>query len=54
LKQATLQNIPETWEVKDSLDEMPESRERQLIEPTTSRKTGHQMREWEGIPQSQL
>jgi hypothetical protein len=46
----TLQNVPETWEVRDSqdskrgaLDEMPKSRERELIEPTSSRKTGHQM-----------
>ena len=43
----TLQNAPETWEVRDSqdskggiLDEMPDSRERELIEPTSSRKTG--------------
>jgi hypothetical protein len=47
----TLQNVPETWEVRDSqdskggtLDEMPNSRERELIEPTSSRKIGHQMR----------
>ena len=57
----TLQNVPETWEVRDSqdskggtLDEMPNSRERELIEPTSSRKTGHQMRERGAIPQSQL
>ena len=57
----TLQNVPETWEVRDSqdskggtLDEMPDSRERELIEPTSSRKTGHQMRERGAIPQSQL
>jgi hypothetical protein len=33
---------------------MPDSRERELIELTFSRKTGHQM--WEGvaIPQSKL
>ena len=43
-----LQNAPETWEVRDSqdskggtFDEMPNSRERELIEPTYSRKTGH-------------
>jgi hypothetical protein len=57
----TLQNTPETWEVKDSedskggtLDEMTNSRERELIEPTSSRKTGHQV--WDGvaIPQSKL
>jgi hypothetical protein len=48
----TLQNIPETWEVRDSQDseegtlyEMPKSRERELTEPTSSKKTGHKMRE---------
>ena len=57
----TLQNTPETWEVKDSedskggtLDEMTNSRERELTESTSSRKTEHQMREESGIPQSQL
>jgi hypothetical protein len=28
-----------------TLDEMPNNRERELIEPNSSRKTGHQMRE---------
>jgi hypothetical protein len=49
----------ETWEVTDSqdskggtLDEIPESRERELIEPTSSRKTEHQARDW--IPILQL
>jgi hypothetical protein len=37
-----------------TLDEMPDSRERELVEPTSSRKTGHQMRERGAIPQSQL
>jgi hypothetical protein len=48
----TLQNVPEIWEVRDSqdskggtLNKMPDSRERELIEPTSSRKTGHQVRE---------
>ena len=57
----TLQNAPETWEVKDSqdskgetLDEMPKRRERELIEPTSSRKTVHQVRDWVAIPQSKL
>ena len=55
----TLQNVPETWEVRDSqdskdLDEMPDSRERELIEPTSSRKTGHQVRDGVAIPQSHL
>jgi hypothetical protein len=56
-----LQNAPETWEVRDSqdskggtLDEMPDSRERELLEPTSSRKTGYQMREGFAIPQSHL
>jgi hypothetical protein len=42
----TLQNVPENWEGKDSqdskvrtLDEMLDSRERELIEPISSRKT---------------
>jgi hypothetical protein len=54
----TLQNAPETWEVRDSqdpkggtLDEMPDSRERKFIEPTSNRKTGHQMREGIAISQ---
>jgi hypothetical protein len=45
----TPQNVPETWEVRDSqdseggtLDETPNSRKRELIVPTSSRKTGHQ------------
>jgi hypothetical protein len=57
----TLQIVPDTWEVKDSqdskggtLDEMPDSRERELIEPTSSRKTGQQVRKGVVIPQSQL
>ena len=44
--------IAETWEVRDSqdskggtLDEMPHSGE--LVEPTSSRKTGHQVRDGE-------
>jgi hypothetical protein len=51
------QNAPETWEVRDSqdskggtLDEIPDSRERELIEPTSSRKTGHQVRDGVAIP----
>jgi hypothetical protein len=50
----TPQNAPETWELRNSqdskrgtLDEMPDSWEREFIEPTSSRKTGHQMRERE-------
>jgi hypothetical protein len=46
-----LQNVPETWEVRDSqdskggiLDKMLNYRERELIEPTSSRKIEYQMR----------
>jgi hypothetical protein len=34
------------------LDEMPKSREREFIEPTSSRKTGHQVRDGVAVPQS--
>jgi hypothetical protein len=51
---------PETWEVRDSqdskggtLDEMLDSSERGLIEPTFSRMTEHQVRGG-AVPQSQL
>jgi hypothetical protein len=47
----TLQDTSETWEVSDTqkskvgtLEEMLYSRERELIESTSSRKTGHQVR----------
>ena len=33
-----------------TLDEMPDSRERKLIEPISSRKTGHQVRDGVAIP----
>jgi hypothetical protein len=53
----TLQNAPETWEVRDTqdsksgiLDEMSDNTERELIEPTSSRKTGHQVRDGVAIP----
>jgi hypothetical protein len=36
------------------LDEMPYSREWELIEATSNRKTRHQMREEVAIPQSKL
>jgi hypothetical protein len=46
----TLQNAPETWEVRDSqnskgetLDEMRNSGEWELLVSTSSRKTGHQV-----------
>jgi hypothetical protein len=55
------QITPETWDVRDSqdsqggtFDEMPYSRERELIEPTSSRKIGHQVRDGVVIPQSHL
>jgi hypothetical protein len=57
----SLKNAQETWEVKYSLDpkggtldEMPNNREREIIEPTSSRKTEHQVREGVAIPQSKL
>jgi hypothetical protein len=49
----TLLNIPETWKVRDTqdsergtIDEMPKNEERELIESTSSRKTGHQVKRW--------
>jgi hypothetical protein len=43
----TLQNAPETWEVRDSqdsnrgtLDEMPDNREREFIQPTPAGSEG--------------
>jgi hypothetical protein len=57
----TLQNAPETWEVRDSqdskrrtLDKMLYSGERELVEPTSNRKTRHQVRDGVAIPQSEL
>ena len=57
----TLLNEPETWEVRDSqdskegtLDEMPDSRERELIEPPSSRKTGHQVKDVVDMTHSHL
>jgi hypothetical protein len=54
-------NVPKAWEVRDSqvfkgetLDKMPDSVERELVEPTSSRKTGHQVRDGVAIPQSKL
>jgi hypothetical protein len=35
-------------------DEMPNSKEREFIEPTSSRKTGHQVRDRVVNPQSLL
>ncbi|KRY62166.1 hypothetical protein T4D_10807 [Trichinella pseudospiralis] len=34
------------------MHQRPGSRERELIEPTSSRKTGHQVRDGVAIPQS--
>ena len=57
----TLQNVPEAWEVRDSqdskggiLDEISYSEERELVEPTSSRMTGNQMRYGVAIPQPEL
>jgi hypothetical protein len=36
----------------ETLDEMPNIRERELIEPTYSRNTEHQMKDGAAIPQS--
>jgi hypothetical protein len=53
------QNVPETWEVRDSqdskggtLDEMAYSGKRELTELTSNRKTGNQVRDGVAIPQS--
>lgn len=47
------QNVPETREVRNNqnsnrgtLEEMPYSGKRELIEPTSSRKAGHQVEGW--------
>jgi hypothetical protein len=37
-----------------TFDEMPENRDKELIESTSSRKTGHQVRDRVAIPQSHL
>jgi hypothetical protein len=39
---------------RETLHETPDNREMELIEPTSSRKTGHQMRDGVAIPQSHL
>ena len=56
----TLQNAPETWGLRDSQDskggtlhEMSDRKERELIEPTSHRKT-HQVRDGVATPQSKL
>ena len=56
-----LQNVPQTWEVRDSqdskggnLDEMPYIWERELVEPTSSRKTGYHVRDGVANPYSKL
>jgi hypothetical protein len=53
-----LQNVLETREVRDSqyskrrtLDEITNSGEREFVEPTSSRKTGHQVEGWSYHPQ---
>ena len=52
-----LHNEPETWDMRDSqdskggtLDEMPYSGERELVESTSSRKKGHQVEVWDCYP----
>ena len=39
---------------RDLIYKMPDSRKRELIEPISSRKTVHQVREGVAIPQSKL
>ena len=39
---------------RETLDEIPYSGERELVEPTSSRKTGHQMRDGVAILKSEL
>jgi hypothetical protein len=50
----TLENAPGTWEVRDFQDSkggtLDEMLERELIEPTSSRKTEHQVRESIAMP----
>jgi hypothetical protein len=48
---------PEIWEMRDfqdskggTLDEIPDSRERELIQPTFSRKTEHKVRDGVVMP----
>jgi hypothetical protein len=43
-----------THKERPSFDEMLDSWERELIEPTPSRKTGHQVRVGVAIPQSYI
>jgi hypothetical protein len=50
---STILNVPETLEVRDTqdseggpLDEMPNSKKRELVESTSSRRTGHQVEGW--------
>ena len=57
----TLQNAPETWEVRasqeskgETLDEMLDSREMELTEANSSRMTGHQVRDGVSTTQSHL
>jgi hypothetical protein len=40
--------------MEGTFDEMPDSRERDLIEPTSSRKAGDQVRDRVAVSQSQL
>jgi hypothetical protein len=44
----------ETSRTQRTLDEMPDSRKRELTEPPSSRKTGHQVKDGVAIPQSHL
>jgi hypothetical protein len=47
--------VRESQESKvEILDEMPYIGKKELVEPTSSRKTGHQVRDGVTIPQSKL
>ena len=48
---------PETWEVRNAheskrgtLNQLPNSEKKELVEPTSSRKTRHQVEEWGSNP----
>ena len=48
--ESELQSAPETCEVRNIQDSKGGSRERELTEPTSSKKTGYQVRERVAIP----
>ena len=61
IHKTSAQNFAETWELRDSqdskggtLDAMPYTEERELAEPSSSRKAGHQVRDGVAMPQSKI